>query len=119
MIRPPPRSGYTAFWNGPMRISVSYFFFVCYLGAWTGLGAQTRYFVGVMGGVATLSADARSEITASSSAVSLYKPENGPTVQVFGGAHFTDYLSIEANYVWRENSVTLTSLFSGSGGSSQ
>ncbi len=72
--------------------------------------AQDRYFLGGMGGVSTLSADARSEISAGSSAVSLYKPENGPTIQLFGGLHLTDYASMQANYVWCRNDVLLTSL---------
>ena len=82
------------------------------------LQAQGRSFLGVMAGVATLSADARSEVAAVPSAASLYKPENGPTLQALGGRHLTDWLSVEASYVWNTNDLTLTSLASGNGNTS-
>jgi hypothetical protein len=80
------------------------------LGQYSLLPAQSRYFLGAMGGVATLSADARSQIGSENSGLSLYKPENGPTVQLFGGLHLADYLSLEADYVWNRNDALLTSL---------
>ena len=73
------------------------------------LMAQTTPFAGVLAGVSTLSADGRSITTGNQSAVSLYKPENGPAVNVFGGVHLTDYFSIQGNYVWDKNRLTLTS----------
>jgi outer membrane protein W len=82
------------------------------------LSAQSRSFLGVMGGVATLSADARSEVSAVPSAVSLYKPENGPMIQVLGGRHLTDWVSLEGTYIWNANNLTLTSLTSGNGNTS-
>jgi hypothetical protein len=95
---------------------------VCYLfltiACGTILRAQGRSFLGVMGGVATLSADARSEVAAVPFAASLYKPENGPTVQVFGGRHLTDWVSVEGSYVWNTNDLTLTALMSRSGNTS-
>ena len=42
-----------------------------------------------------------------SSDISLYKPENGPTFRIFAGPHLSDYVSIEANYGWNRNSLTL------------
>jgi opacity protein-like surface antigen len=71
--------------------------------------AQTTPYVGVLAGVSTLSADGRSITTGNQSAVSLYKPENGPAVNIFGGLCLTDYFSIQANYVWNRNQLTLTS----------
>ena len=73
------------------------------------LSAQSGLFVGAMGGVATLSADARAVIAGGSSTAGLYKPENGATAQVFGGIHFNDWISAEGNYVWNRNRLTLTS----------
>lgn len=73
------------------------------------LMAQTSPFVGVLTGVSTLSADGRSITTGNQSAVSLYKPENGPAVNVFAGVHLTDYFSIQGNYVRDRNRLTLTS----------
>ena len=80
------------------------------------LTAQTTPFAGVLAGVSTLSADGRSVTTGNQSAVSLYKPENGPALNVFGGVHLTDYFSIQGNYIWDKNRLMLTSTqASGSG----
>ena len=72
------------------------------------IAAQSSYFAGVLGGISTLSADGRSVTTQTSSDISLYKPENGPTFRVFAGRHLTDYVSVEGNYGWNRNSLTLT-----------
>jgi hypothetical protein len=69
-----------------------------------------RMFAGVVAGIATLAADARSEITPGGAEVSLYNPENGPALNVFVGSHFHDYLTAQANYIWNRNDVTLTSV---------
>lgn len=71
--------------------------------------AQPTAFVGAAAGIATISADAQANVTATSAAVSLYKPENGPAVNLFAGAHLNDYFSVQANYVWNRNTLTLTS----------
>ena len=71
--------------------------------------AQVRYYAGAMGGITTLKADGRSVITPDLSQISLYKPENGPTATVFGGAHLNNYLSLEASYTWNRNRLALTS----------
>src|SRR5262249_37734504 len=44
--------------------------------------AQRRPYIGVMGGVSTLSADARTDLDSNSATTSSYKPENGPTAGV-------------------------------------
>lgn len=47
----------------------------------------------------------------------MYKPENGPALNVFAGVHLTRFLSAQANYVWNRNDVALLSSFlSRSGG---
>lgn len=71
--------------------------------------AQITSFAGVVGGVATLSADAQSLPTSQGLSVSLYKPENGPALNFFAGAHLNSYLSIQANYIWNRNALTLSS----------
>ena len=76
--------------------------------------AQVVPYAGVLGGLATLSADARSQLTAQSLNASLYKPENGPALNIFGGAHVTQYLSLQANYVWNRNDLKLSSTSSAS-----
>ena len=67
-------------------------------------------FVGAVAGIATLSADARSEITSGGVDVSLYKPENGPALNVLFGVHVHDSLTVQVNYVWNRNDVALTSV---------
>ena len=69
-----------------------------------------RVFVGGVAGVSTLSADARSEITTDGADVSLYKPENGPALNVFLGMHVREYVTVQANYIWNRNHLGLTSV---------
>ncbi|MGH8637479.1 MAG: outer membrane beta-barrel protein [Burkholderiales bacterium] len=69
-----------------------------------------RVFVGAVAGVSTLSADARSEITTDGADVSLYKPENGPTLNVLIGMHVGEYVTVQANYIWNRNDLALTSV---------
>jgi len=71
--------------------------------------AQTTPFVGALGGLATLSADARSLPSPQGLNVSLYKPENGPALNLLAGLHLHRYLSLQANYVWNKNALTLSS----------
>lgn len=73
------------------------------------LHAQTRAYAGVVAGVSTLSADGRSVVGMGMSSVSLYKPENGGALNVLGGMALTDFLSVQANYVWNRNALMLNS----------
>ena len=66
-----------------------------------------RYFVSALGGISTLSADAETRLDSTSS-VSLYKPENGPALNVAGGIHLNDWFSLQANYVWNRNDLAIT-----------
>jgi hypothetical protein len=74
------------------------------------LAAQYSYYAGALGGVSTLSADGRSSFAPAVISASLYKPENGPLLNVFAGIHLNDYLSLQGNYAWNHNDVTLVSL---------
>ncbi len=80
---------------------------------WCGTGAralaQDTGFVGAAAGVSTLSTDGASRTTEDSIGVSLYAPENGLLLHVFGGVHVTDYLSVQGNYSWQQNDLTLVS----------
>jgi opacity protein-like surface antigen len=76
--------------------------------------AQTKPFVGIVGGIATLSADARTLPTSLGLSASSYKPENGPVLNLVAGVHLRQYVSIQANYVWNSNTLTLSSTASGS-----
>ena len=69
-----------------------------------------RLFAGAVAGVSTLSADARSEITASGAEASLYKPENGPALNVVLGMDVREYVTVQANYIWNRNHLALGSV---------
>ncbi len=80
-------------------------FFGCYCTA----TAQAQFYAGVLGGVSTLSGDARSLLSPGSTAFSSYDPENGGALEVLVGRHFSDYFTIQADYIWNRNALTLTS----------
>jgi Outer membrane protein beta-barrel domain len=68
-----------------------------------------RVYAGGLFGISTLSADAQSVTTPATARVSLYKPENGPALNTFVGMHVTRYVSVQGNYVWNRNDLTLVS----------
>jgi len=70
-----------------------------------------QIYVGGVFGVSTLSADGRSVTTGSDAALSLYKPENGPALNLFTGVHLAHYFSIQANWIWNRNDVALVSSY--------
>src|SRR5215469_17204048 len=78
--------------------------------------AQPRPYIGVLGGVSTLSADARTALDSTWAATSSYKPENGPTAGGFVGLHLTNSFSVQADYLWNRNLLTLDSLAASSTG---
>jgi hypothetical protein len=49
---------------------------------------------------------------ASSAATSLYAPQNGGAASLFLGWHIFKYVSIQGNYIWNRNDLTLTSTLS-------
>ena len=72
--------------------------------------AQTRFYGGVLTGVATLSGDARSLLQPpASSASSLYDPRNGVAFSAVFGRDISEYFSLQADYVWNRNRLTLSS----------
>jgi hypothetical protein len=77
------------------------------------------FYVGAIGGIATLSADGRSVLSPGISQLSLYKPENGPALNLFAGWDFSRYLSVQGNYIWNGNDLTLVSTAFGPAGASQ
>lgn len=66
-----------------------------------------RIYAGALFGVSTLSGDARSATTGSSADASMYKPENGVALNLFAGAHVARFVSLQTNYVFNRNDVTL------------
>lgn len=86
-----------------LAIAAAVFFSCC------AVPAQAQFYVGVLGGVSTISGDARSLLSPASSAFSSYDPKNGGVVEVVAGRHFSDYLTIQADYIWNGNELSLTS----------
>jgi len=41
--------------------------------------------------------------------VSLYKPENGPAVNLFLGRYLGNYVSVQGNFIWNANDLTFVS----------
>jgi hypothetical protein len=70
---------------------------------------EPRAFAGALFGVSALSADAQAVTTGAGAAVSLYDPKNGPALNVFGGIHVARYFSIQVNWMWNRNDLTLVS----------
>ncbi len=77
---------------------------------------EPQLFAGALLGVSTLSADGRAVVIPGAANVSLYKPENGPALNVFAGVHLTRYVTVQANYMWNANDVTLVSATTASDG---
>jgi hypothetical protein len=71
--------------------------------------AETEPYAGVIGGVATLSADAGSQTTTQGLSLSSYAPANGGALNVFVGAHLHNYFSVQVNYIWNRNNLILSS----------
>ena len=69
----------------------------------------TRWYGGGLIGTSTLSADAQAITSPVGFAVSLYAPENGLAANLFVGNHLNDYLTLQANYIWIRNGLTLVS----------
>lgn len=89
---------------------------LCLLILWPASGPASaqddpRLYAGGMFGISALSADGRSVTTASDAAVSLYKPENGLALNLFGGAHIAEYFTLQASWMWNRNDLTLVSSF--------
>jgi Outer membrane protein beta-barrel domain len=83
------------------------------------VSAQARPYLGVLGGVATLSGDAGSQPTIQGLNLSSYAPSNGGAIDAFAGVHLHNYFGVQGNFIWNENDVQLNSASSGTGTSYQ
>ncbi len=81
---------------------------VVFIGFYWATTARAQVYAGVLGGVSTLSGDARSLLSPGPTAFSSYDPRNGGAVEVLVGRHFSDYFALQANYIWNSNTLTLT-----------
>jgi hypothetical protein len=72
-----------------------------------GLGQNgDGYFAGGLGGFAILSGDARSDFQTGAVA-SLYSARSGLAANGFVGRHWNDWVSLQGNYIFNRNEVTL------------
>ena len=81
--------------------------------------SQPKPYVGVLGGIATLSGDAGSATTPQGLNLSSYAPANGPALDVFAGLDLENYFSIQGNFVWNRNDLVLNSASSAKASSYQ
>jgi hypothetical protein len=72
---------------------------------------EPRLFAGGLFGMSILSADAQSATDAASAAMSLYEPKSGPALNLFAGVHVAEYFSVQGNWIWNRNDLTLSSSF--------
>lgn len=77
--------------------------------------AERNPYAGVIGGIATLSADAGSQATMAGLNLSSYAPANGGTLNLFAGIHLDNYFSVQASYIWNRNGLVLNSSSSSTG----
>src|SRR5258708_2618010 len=69
---------------------------------------QKKRYMGLLGGISALSADGRTALEART--MSSYAPEDGLAIDVFGGVHLNDFLTLQADYLWNRNPLTLDTL---------
>jgi hypothetical protein len=77
--------------------------------------AHAQLYAGILGGVSSLSGDARSIVSSGSIAFSSYDPKNGGDFSVLFGKHLSDFFSAQGSYTWNENDLSLSSGSSVSG----
>jgi hypothetical protein len=82
---------------------------VLFVGGHSAVTAQAQVYAGVLGGLSTLSGDARSLLSPGSTNFSVYDPKNGLALEILLGRHFSDYFALQADYIWNRNALTLTS----------
>lgn len=85
-----------------LKISFAVFIASCGISAWA------QIYVGVLGGVSSISGDARSSLNSGSSAFSSYDPRNGGALELLAGKHLSDYFTVQGNYIWNANDMTVT-----------
>ncbi len=81
--------------------------------------AEGQFYVGAMGGLSTLSGDARSVIGATSTSFASYSPQNGMAVNALVGKHLTDFLTVQGDYVWNRNALSFSAAGFNSGSIAQ
>lgn len=67
---------------------------------------EEKNFVAALGGFAILSGDAQTEFSQGAVASS-YASKDGAAYNLAAGRHFNNWLSVQGNYIWNRNEVTL------------
>lgn len=101
----PVLNGHRARRKGRLGIRLFPLWLLC---ATPGCLAQ-HYFVTAIGGVSTLSADSIARLD-SGTAASFYSPENGPALNLAAGLHLNNWISLQANYMWNRNDLTVSEI---------
>lgn len=68
---------------------------------------HAQYYAGLLGGVATLSGDARSIVNLNGTEFSSYNATNGSLLNPLVGKHLNDFVSLQGEYVWNRNPLIL------------
>lgn len=67
---------------------------------------ERKNFISALAGLAILSGDAQTDFSATPRASS-YAARNGTSVNLAAGRHFNNWVSVQGNYLWNRNQVTL------------
>ena len=89
-----------------MQSKIVQFGVVLLLGWNSAILAHAQLYAGVLRGFSSLSGDSRSLLSSGSTAFSSYDPKNGGAVEALVKVHLSDYVSVQANYVWNHNELT-------------
>ena len=92
-----------------MRRTTTVIALVLVVGLCWAIPVHGQLYVGVLGGVSSLSGDARSTFISSASAFSSYDPKNGGAFELLAGKHLSDYFTVQGNYIRNANKLTLSS----------
>jgi hypothetical protein len=79
------------------------------LGAMGHAFAQSGFYGGLQAGVSTLSGDAASTLSAGAANFSSYNPQNGIALNVIFGRDLSEYVGVQANYIYNRNRLALAS----------
>ena len=71
--------------------------------------AQNGLYGGLQAGVSTLSGDAASTLSTNAADFSSYNPQNGIVLSAIFGRDLSEYVSLQADYIYNRNPLTLAS----------
>ncbi len=79
------------------------------LGGMPNAFAQSQFYGGLQAGVSTLSGDAASTLNARTADFSSYNPQNGIALSTIFGRNISEYVSLQADYIYNRNRLMLAS----------